>query len=284
MKLAPDENKEEIVFQAGLNELIASAKVVKLGHSINPDFQIGCMMAYVPIYAYSCNPGDAMAAQKAMERRYFYSDIHARGRIPRYTLSYWARKGYHIEYTSEELDALQAGTVDFVGFSYYMSAATTTLTEITGQPMSDFPQAKLARNPYIKASDWGWQVDPVGLRHILKAIYDRYEKPMFIVENGFGAYDQKEADGAVHDQYRIDYLKAHIEQMEKAINEDGVELLGYTPWGIIDIVSFGSGEMEKRYGMIYVDKDNQGRGTLSRSLKDSFAWYQKVIQQNGLSS
>ncbi|MDR2975834.1 MAG: 6-phospho-beta-glucosidase [Streptococcaceae bacterium] len=282
MKLAPDENKEEVVFQAGLNELIASAKVVKQGHEINLEFQIGCMMAYVPIYGYSCYPPDAVAALKVMERRYFYSDIHARGHIPQYTLNYWKRQGLHIDYNKEELDALASGTVDYIGFSYYMSDAVTTLTETTGQAISDFPVAKLARNPYIRASDWGWQIDPVGLRYVLNTIYQRYEKPMFIVENGFGAYDKKEADGSVHDPYRIEYLSAHIEQMEKAINEDGVDLIGYTPWGIIDLVSFGSGEMEKRYGMIYVDKDNEGQGTLERSLKDSYNWYKNVISQNGL--
>lgn len=282
MKISSVEDKEEVVFQAALNELIASAKVVKLGHAINPDFQIGCMMAYVPVYAYSCNPLDAMAALKVMERRYFFSDVHVRGHIPRYALNNWKRKGFRIDYSEEELKALAEGTVDYIGFSYYMSTTETTLTEIAGQEIPDFPEAKLARNPYIKASDWGWQIDPVGLRYILNAVYERYEKPMFIVENGFGAYDKKEADGSVHDQYRIDYLKSHIEQMEKAVNEDGVDLIGYTPWGIIDLVSFGSGEMEKRYGMIYVDKDNQGKGTLARSLKDSFGWYQTVIRENGI--
>ena len=282
VKIADDENKEEVVFQAALNELIASAKVVKLGHEINPDFQIGCMMAYVPVYAYSCSPLDAMAAVKVMERRYFYSDIHARGHIPRYTLKYWEKQGYQIDYSADELQALQDGTVDYIGFSYYMSNAETTIVELDGQMIPDFPAAKMTKNPYIKASDWGWQIDPVGLRYVLNAVYERYEKPLFIVENGFGAYDKKESDGSVHDDYRIDYLRAHIEQMEKAINEDGVELMGYTPWGIIDLVSFGSGEMEKRYGMIYVDKDNQGNGTLARSKKDSFVWYHDIIEHNGL--
>ncbi len=276
------EQRQEITFQASLNELIASAKVVKLGHQINPDFQIGCMMAYVPVYPYSSNPSDQMAAVKVMERRYFYSDIHARGEIPRYALNYWKNHHFHIDYTEEELQALKEGTVDYIGFSYYMSDTETTLTELSGWEIEDFPHAKIAKNPYIKASDWGWQIDPVGLRVVLNTVYERYNKPLFIVENGFGAYDKKETDGSVHDDYRIAYLKAHIEQMEKAVNEDGVELMGYTPWGIIDIVSFGSGEMEKRYGMIYVDKDNQGNGTLARSKKDSFDWYQAVIQHNGL--
>ncbi len=275
------ENKEEIIFQAGLNELIASAEVVKKGHQINPDFQIGCMMAYVPIYPYSSKPDDVMAAVKVMNRRYFYSDIHAKGKIPGYTLKYWEKMDYQIDYTQEELRILAEGTVDYIGFSYYMSGTVTTLPEITGAVIPDYAGAKIVNNPYVEMSDWGWQIDPVGLRYVLHTIYDRYDLPLFIVENGFGAYDKKEANGQIHDPYRIAYLKEHIKQMKKAVNEDGVELIGYTPWGIIDIVSFGTGEMEKRYGMIYVDKDNAGNGTLARSKKDSYRWYQEVIRSRG---
>lgn len=273
------ENKEELTFQAGLNELIASAKVVRLGHKINPEFQIGCMMAYVPVYPYSCNPEDLMASVKVMDRRFFYSDIHARGVIPTYAKKYWEERGYQIEITEDETQALKEGTVDYIGFSYYMSGAVTTLPEISGENITDIPGAKVVRNPYVQASDWGWQIDPVGLRYTLNVVYERYNLPLFIVENGFGAYDRLE-DGQVHDTYRIDYLQKHIEQMNLAVHVDGVDLLGYTPWGIIDLVSFGSGEMEKRYGMIYVDKDNEGKGSLVRLKKDSFAWYQKLIQEN----
>lgn len=275
------ENREEIIYQAGLNELIASAKVVKLGHQINPEFQIGCMMAYVPVYPYSSNPDDQMAALKVMQRRYFYSDVHAKGEIPNYVLNEWADKGYEIDYSDEELKALKEGTVDFIGFSYYMSGTVTTLQDKGGYEIPDYKNSKWLSNPFVKASDWGWQIDPVGLRYILNVIHERYDLPLFIVENGFGAYDKVEADGSINDQYRIDYLKAHIKQLKAAVLEDGVNLLGYTPWGIIDIVSFGTGEMEKRYGMIYVDKDNQGNGTMKRSKKKSFAWYQQVINSNG---
>ncbi|MGO4937395.1 6-phospho-beta-glucosidase [Fundicoccus sp. Sow4_H7] len=275
------ENKEEIIYQAGLNELIASAKVVKLGHEINPNFEIGCMMAYVPIYPYSSNPDDQMAALKTMQRRFFYSDIHVRGEIPAYILNEWERKNYQIDYSQEELDALKNGKVDYIGFSYYMSGTVTAIDALAGQAISDYPNAKMLANPFVKASDWGWQIDPVGLRYTLNLIYERYNLPLFIVENGFGAYDKKDADGKVHDDYRVAYLKAHIEAMKASVLEDGVDLIGYTPWGIIDIVSFGTGEMEKRYGMIYVDKDNQGNGTLDRSKKESFKWYQEVIASNG---
>ncbi|WP_071130107.1 6-phospho-beta-glucosidase [Enterococcus timonensis] len=278
----PGENKEQMMIQASLNELIASAKAVAIGHKINPKMQIGCMMAYVPVYPYSANPEDVLAAEKVMQRRFFYNDIHARGEIPRYALADWEQKGYEINYNDEELAALKAGTVDYISFSYYMSAAVTTLPEIKGSDASDaYPGAKIVRNNHVKASDWGWQIDPVGLRYVLNTVYERYNLPLFIVENGFGAYDKISDDGKIHDDYRVDYLSAHIEEMMKAVVLDGVELMGYTPWGVIDIVSFGSGEMEKRYGFIYVDKDNQGHGTLARSKKESFAWYQKTISENG---
>ena len=160
-----------------------------------------------------------------------------------------------------------------------MSGAVTTLPDVAGDEITEFPEAKVVLNPYVSASDWGWQIDPVGLRYTLNIVYERYNLPLFIVENGFGAYDKLE-DGKIHDPYRIDYLQKHIDQMELAVNVDGVDLMGYTPWGVIDLVSFGSGEMEKRYGFIYVDKDNAGNGTLKRLKKDSFAWYQKLIQEN----
>lgn len=272
------DNHEEVVYQAALNELIASAKVVALGHKINPEFQIGCMMAYVPAYPYSCQPEDMMASVKVMNRRFFYSDVHARGEIPAYMLKYWQEQKFQIEYSQDELATLKAGTVDYIGFSYYMSTATTTQADVEGDEITDFPNAKITGNPYVIASDWGWQIDPVGLRYTLNVVYERYNLPLFIVENGFGAYDKIEADGSINDDYRINYLEQHIQQMALAVNTDGVELMGYTPWGIIDIVSFGTGEMEKRYGFIHVDKDNQGRGTLVRRKKKSFYWYQELIK------
>lgn len=281
MIIEDDQEKEALVFQAGVNELIASAWAVNEGKKINPDFQIGCMMAYVPIYPYSCAPEDMIASVKANERRFFYSDVHVRGEIPTYTEKYWEQKGLTIEISEKERQILRQGTVDYIGFSYYMSGTITTLPDVEGRQTEDIPSAKLVKNPYITASDWGWPIDPVGLRYVLNTVYQRYDLPLFIVENGFGAYDQLTDSNEIHDDYRINYLREHIEQMKKAVVEDGVPLIGYTPWGIIDIVSFGSGEMEKRYGMIYVDKDNIGNGTLQRLKKDSFAWYQQVIETNG---
>lgn len=281
MIIEDDQDKEALVFQAGVNELIASAWAVNEGKKINPNFQIGCMMAYVPIYPYSCAPEDMIASVKANERRFFYSDVHVHGEIPTYTEKYWEQKGLTIDISEKERQILRQGTVDYIGFSYYMSGTITTLPDVEGRQTEDIPSAKLVKNPYITASDWGWPIDPVGLRYVLNTVYQRYDLPLFIVENGFGAYDQLTDSNEIHDDYRINYLREHIEQMKKAVVEDGVPLIGYTPWGIIDIVSFGSGEMEKRYGMIYVDKDNTGKGTLQRLKKDSFAWYQQVIETNG---
>ena len=167
-----------------------------------------------------------------------------------------------------------------ITFSHSFSNAVKTGVESGGDAIAGGLAGSI-KNPHVKASDWGWQIDPVGLRYSLNMLYERYELPLFIVENGFGAIDIKEADGTVNDDYRIAYLKAHIEEMSKAINEDGVDLMGYTPWGCIDLVSFTTGEMKKRYGFIYVDKDNEGKGTLDRSKKISFDWYKKVIASNG---
>ncbi|MBO0436275.1 6-phospho-beta-glucosidase [Vagococcus fluvialis] len=281
MILNETDNKEEVVFQAAMNELIASSYAVKEGKKINPNFKIGCMMAYVPIYPHSCNPNDMIASLKINERRYFYSDVHVRGEVPSYTQKYWERNNYNIEISEEEKAVLKEGKVDYIGFSYYMSGTVSTDMTIEGMPNKDFKGTQMVRNPYIELSDWGWPIDPVGLRYILNTVYQRYNVPLFIVENGFGAYDQLDENNFIKDDYRIDYLSKHIEQMELAIVEDGVDVIGYTPWGIIDIVSFGSGEMEKRYGMIYVDKDNKGEGTLKRSKKMSFDWYKNVIATNG---
>jgi 6-phospho-beta-glucosidase len=275
------DNKAEVIYQASLNELIASAKVVKLGHEINPEFEIGCMMAYVPVYPFSSNPEDVMASLKAMNRRFFYNDVHAKGEIPGYVLKEWEREGFNIEYTEEDLQVLREGTVDYIGLSYYMSNTVTEIEEVNTYTDHAIDRLNFTQNPYIKASDWGWPIDPVGLRYILNVLTQRYDLPLFIVENGFGAYDTIEEDGTIQDDYRIDYLREHIIEMKKAVEEDGVDLMGYTPWGCIDIVSFGTGEMEKRYGFIYVDKDNEGKGTLERKKKASFDWYKKVIETNG---
>jgi len=242
-------------------------------------FQIGCMIAVGPIYPETCKPGDMLMAQKAMERRYFFTDVHVHGCYPNYIKKYWQRKGFALDITTEDLDTLKRGTVDYIGFSYYMSYA---IRKKPGNDAYEYNESTdFIRNEHVKASDWGWQIDPEGLRYTLNWLTDMYRLPLFIVENGFGAYDQVEVDGTIQDSYRIEYLREHIKQMKLAVEEDGVDLIGYTPWGCIDLVSAGTGEMEKRYGFIYVDKDNKGNGTLKRSRKASFAWYKQVILSNG---
>ena len=275
----PGEDREKIMYQAAHYELVASALAVEAGHAINPDFQIGCMIAMCPVYPLTCDPNDMMMSVNAMHRRYWFADVHVRGYYPKHTLNYFARKAFNLDMTEEDLRILQRGCVDYIGFSYYMSFATQATED---NPRLDYDETKsLVTNPWVKASDWGWQIDPVGLRYSLNYFYDLYQLPLFIVENGFGAIDKREADGTVDDSYRIAYLSDHIREMKKAVEEDGVDLMGYTPWGCIDLVSAGTGEMKKRYGFIYVDKDNEGHGTLARSKKKSFDWYKEVIRSNG---
>lgn len=274
-----DENPEECMYQVVHHELVASALVVKKGHQINPDFQIGCMIACVPLYPYSCHPEDMMYSALAMHDRYLFGDVHVRGEYPSYILKEWESKGFSIKQENDDAEILRQGKVDFVGLSYYMTNAVKANNIVEGNGLDGFPGS--VSNPYVQKSDWGWQIDPIGLRYALNLLYERYQKPLFIVENGFGAFDQIDADGNINDDYRIAYLKAHIEEMKKAVLLDGIDLMGYTPWGCIDCVSFTTGEMEKRYGMIYVDRDNQGNGTLERKRKKSFYWYKKVIASNG---
>ena len=272
-----NEHKEEI-FQALHHQFVASAKAVKLAHSINKDFKVGCMIAYGAVYPYTCNPDDVLLAQQHEEiHNYLCSDVQVRGAYSPFAKSYFRRNNINIKMEEDDEKILKEGCVDFYTFSYYMTNCVSTNPNIekTGGNLS-----MGLKNPYLKSSDWGWQIDPKGLRYSLSKIYNRYQIPMMVVENGLGAVDTVEEDGTINDDYRIDYLKSHIEEMKNAIG-DGVDLIGYTPWGCIDLVSAGTGEMKKRYGFIYVDKDNDGKGTLNRSRKKSFYWYKKVIESNG---
>lgn len=275
------ENKKEVMYQAAHHELVASAMVVKMGHEINPDMKIGCMCSFVPFYPYSCNPEDIMTATECMHERFHFMDTHVRGHYPAYSLKEWEREGYQIKMEPEDEAILAEGKVDYIGFSYYMTNAVKADVKNDTTQATDGSSSNSVPNPYVKASEWGWQIDPVGLRYALVTMYERYEIPLFIVENGFGDIDVLKEDGTCDDDARIAYLKAHIEEMKKAVEIDGVDLLGYTPWGCIDLVSFTTGEMKKRYGFIYVDKNNDGSGTLKRSKKKSFDWYKNVIASNG---
>lgn len=271
--------REAAMYQASHYELVASAKAVRLGHAINPDFKIGSMINFTPQYPASSKPEDILMADKAMQKRSWWSDVQVNGEYPGYMKAYLRKTGYAPDITDADRAALAAGKVDYIGFSYYSS---NTVTAKADNPDYNFDgESEQTANPHLPKSDWGWTIDPVGLRSSLNWLYERYRVPLMIVENGLGAYDKVEADGSIHDPYRIDYLRAHIEQMEKAVDEDGVDLVGYMPWGCIDLVSAGTGQMDKRYGFIYVDKNDAGEGTLARSRKDSFAWYKKVIATNG---
>ena len=213
--------------------------------------------------------------------RYFFTDIHCRGHYPRYAEKMFAQKGYRIRMEPQDAEILANGTVDYIGFSYYMSNVVNSQVEkdLSSRIAASSPYT--VPNPYLKTTEWGWTIDPVGLRYALNVLYERYEKPLFIVENGFGAVDKLEPDKTCHDPARIAYLRAHIEQMKKAVEEDGVELMGYTPWGCIDLVSFTTGELKKRYGFLYVDRNDDGTGDYARYRKDSFYWYKTVIATNG---
>ncbi len=271
------EDLERVMYQSAHYELVASALAVKAGHEINPDFMIGCMIAMCPIYPYSCKPEDVLASEKFMQGKYWYTDVHVKGKYPKWLNIKFARKGWELDITKEDLDILAEGKVDYIAFSYYMSYAVEAKDN---NPHYDYTEKDFVRNQYLKASDWGWQIDAMGLRYAMNWFADRFDVPLMIVENGFGAYDKIE-DGMVHDDYRIEYLSNHIKAMMEGVNEDGIDLLGYTMWAPIDIVSASTGEMDKRYGFVYVDKNNQGEGTLARSRKKSFYWYKEAIATNG---
>ena len=272
----PDE--PQVRFQALHHQFVASAKAVKLAHDKYPEYKLGNMICFLTMYPYTCNPDDMLKTQKTMRvANWLCGDVQVRGCYPSYAKRYFAESGITIEKQPGDDGALRNGTVDFYTFSYYMSNCVSTDGSAA---LTSGNIASGVKNPYLKASDWGWQIDPKGLRWSLNEIYDRYQIPLMVVENGLGAKDEIEEDGSINDTYRIDYLRAHIEQMREAV-EDGVDLMGYTPWGCIDLVSASTGEMAKRYGFVYVEKYDDGTGTLARRKKKSFDWYKKVIASNG---
>lgn len=275
----PGEDKLAVEYLAAHNELVASAWATKIAHEIDPEVKIGCMLAAGSNYPYSCRPEDVRAAQLDNQDNYFFVDVQSRGYYPAYAVKKLERLGINVGMTEEDKQVLAQNTVDFISFSYYSSR--TSAGEGTAAERTQGNAFAGAKNPYLEQSQWGWAIDPLGLRVTLNDLYDRYQKPLFIVENGLGARDEVKADGSIDDDYRIDYLRRHIEAMDAAITEDGVDLMGYTTWGPIDLVSAGTGEMSKRYGFIYVDRDDAGAGSLARSRKKSFGWYKKVIATNG---
>ena len=272
---------EQDLYQAAHHELVASALATKIGHEMMPDALIGCMILSMPTYPLTPSPDDVIAAMDAEHRNYFYGDVHVRGKYPGYMKRYFREHGIQIQFAPEDEEILK-NTVDFVSFSYYMSVCATSDPEKQKKGLGNLLGG--VPNPTLKASDWGWQIDPKGLRYVLNMFYDRYQKPLFIVENGLGAVDvlneDENGNKTVEDDYRIQYLKDHLIQVGEAV-QDGVEIMGYTSWGCIDVVSASTAELKKRYGYIYVDRNDDGTGTMERYKKKSFYWYQKVIESNG---
>ncbi|NDJ55833.1 6-phospho-beta-glucosidase [Enterobacteriaceae bacterium 4M9] len=271
------ENHEQVKYQAAHHELVASALATKIAHDVNPQNQVGCMLAGGNFYPYSCKPQDVWAALEKDRENLFFIDVQARGAYPAWTARLFAEKGVSVEMAAEDADILK-NTVDFVSFSYYASRCASA--DMNDGNSSAANVVKSLKNPWIEQSQWGWGIDPLGLRITMNMMYDRYQKPLFLVENGLGAHDDIDSDGQIHDDYRISYLREHINAMAEAI-ADGVKLMGYTSWGCIDLVSASTGEMSKRYGFVYVDRNDDGSGTLARRKKKSFAWYKQVIASNG---
>lgn len=273
------DNKLEINYQAAHHQLLASALATKIAHEVDSENMVGCMLAGGSHYPYTCRPEDYQEAINRDREGYFFIDVQARGKYPNYALKKFEREGLNIQMEEGDHAILAASPVDFVTFSYYCSRTVSAHSEDYAQATGNlFPSIK---NEHLPSTEWGWQIDPLGLRNSLNQMYDRYQKPLFIVENGLGAIDIPDENGYVADDYRIDYLKKHVQALKDAVEIDGVELLGYTTWGCIDLVAASTGQMSKRYGFIYVDRDDEGKGTLNRTKKKSFEWYKKVIASNG---
>ena len=274
----PNKNFQEVVFQAMHHQFVASALATKICHEKIPGSKVGCMLTKLTYYPYTCKPEDVLQAQQDMRSTYCYSDTQVFGEYPAYLLSKFKNEGIHIQMEANDLKIMKQYPVDFVSFSYYSSSCVAKddqgLKKTAANTMTPI------KNPYIPSSDWGWQIDPIGLRVSLVDLYDRYRKPLFIVENGLGAKDEL-VNGTVEDDYRIEYFDAHFREMLNAIEIDGVDLMGYTSWGCIDIVSESTKQMSKRYGFIYVDANDDGEGTYQRYKKKSFDWYKNVIKTNG---
>ncbi|MDD3361431.1 MAG: glycoside hydrolase family 1 protein [Hespellia sp.] len=276
-----EELTESQLYQAIHHEMVASASAVKLAHEINPDFQVGCMILSMPVYPLSPDPADVIEAMEESHLHDMFTEIHVRGEYPGYMKRYMREHNIEVTFAQGDAEILK-NTVDFISFSYYVSVCATADEEKNirgeGNLLGGVP------NPTLKASEWGWQIDPKGLRYILNTFWDKYRKPLFIVENGLGAKDELVDDGkggkTVNDDYRIDYMRDHLIQVGEAI-QDGVDVMGYTSWGCIDLVSASTAELAKRYGFIYVDRNDDGSGTLKRYKKKSFDWYKEVIASNG---
>jgi 6-phospho-beta-glucosidase len=273
----PEESGKPAVYQAIHHQLVASARAVKACHDIVPEGKIGNMLLGAMLYPLTPDPADVMETLQQNRDWLFFGDVQTRGYYPAYMQRFFKQQGITLDITEQDRLDLRA-EIDFISFSYYMTGCVTTDEEQNQKERANI--LNMVPNPHLASSGWGWQIDPQGLRYLMNVLYDRYQKPLFIVENGLGARDTVEADGSINDDYRIAYLNDHLVQVREAI-EDGVEVLGYTCWGPIDLVSASKAEFSKRYGFIYVDRDDQGNGTLARTRKKSFYWYQNVIKTHG---
>lgn len=280
--LFPGYPKEQVKrdYQILHNQFVASAHAVKKAHEIDPNYMVGCMIGGGPSkYPLTCDPKDVAKTQRDLQESIYYTaDVMVRGEYPYFAKRIWKENDVQLDITEQDILDLKEGCVDMITYSYYSTGCATTheYTEKAGGNLDMGP-----KNPYLKYSEWGWSLDPDGLRYSLNEYYGRYRVPLMVVENGLGAVDKLEEDGTIHDPYRIEYIREHIKAMDAAINEDGVDLRAYTPWGCIDLVSASTGEMKKRYGFIYVDRNDDGTGTFNRYKKDSFYWYKKVIASHG---
>jgi len=275
----PGENEEQVKYQAAHHQLVASALATKIAHEIDPENQVGCMLAGGLNYPYACHPEDYFKSIQKDREGFFFIDVQSRGYYPSYALKKFEKEGISVKMEPEDAEILNANPVDYISFSYYSSRVVSARPNVSQETAGNIYNS--IKNPYLESSEWGWQIDPLGLRASLNVLYDRYQKPLFIVENGLGATDYPDEEGYVEDDYRIAYHREHIKALKSAVEEDGVDLLGYTTWGCIDLIASSTGQMSKRYGFIYVDLDDEGKGTLKRTKKKSFNWYKKVIATNG---
>lgn len=269
---------EEAIYQSLHHQFVASSLVTKYLKEVSPESEMGCMVTKTMTYPETCNPEDVYLAQKDNRMNFFYTDVQVRGVYPKFVLDYWKNNEFNIAMTPDDLSIIKEYPVDFISFSYYMSIVQSIDADQREKVGGNLTTG--VKNPYLSITDWGWQVDPLGLHISLIDLYDRYQKPLWIVENGLGYQDTVEEDGSIQDDYRIDYFRDHFKAIADAI-ADGVEVMGYTSWGCIDIVSASTSQMSKRYGFIYVDLDDYNEGTLKRTKKKSFEWYKQVIATNG---
>ena len=277
LKFSEMEEKKQTIATIGYNMTLAGVKAVELAHEIDPNNKVGCVFGLTPVYPINCNPVNVMNAFKEMDRDFYQIDAMCNGCFPKYKLKEYKDSDIQLEISNEDKESFYNGKLDFIGLNYY----STSVAHYEGDDNGEETLFGGVQNPYLEKSKWGWSIDPIGLRYLLNYVYRRYELPIIVSENGLGAMDKVEADGSINDDYRIDYLNQHLIQLKKAAEEDGVECFGYLMWGPIDLVSATTGEMKKRYGFIYVDKQDDGIGDYSRKKKKSFDWYKEVIESNG---